>query len=98
MIIRMFAVKGGHFHPTNCLERFSAMRDISDPTIKLQIYDKYKDDYTDNSRYIFKELVQQNNNLKQEKQKVLDSTSFKIGHQIVSSLSFVLKILKFKST
>jgi hypothetical protein len=35
--------------------------------------------------------------LKQEKQKVLDSTSFKIGHRIVSSLSFVLKIFKFKS-
>ncbi|WP_035667972.1 glycosyltransferase family A protein [Flavobacterium sp. 83] len=69
-----------------------------DLELKLQIYDKYKDDYRDNARYIYKELVQQNNNLKQEKQKVLDSTSFKIGHRIVSSLSFVLKILKFKST
>jgi hypothetical protein len=64
----------------------------------LQIYDKYKDDYTDNARYIFTELVRQNNNLKQEKQKVLDSTSYKVGHRIISSISFVLKIFKFKST
>jgi glycosyltransferase involved in cell wall biosynthesis len=70
----------------------------NDLELKLQIYDKYKDDYTDNVRYIYKELVQQNNKLKQEKEKVLDSTSFKIGHRIVSSLSFVLKIVKFKST
>lgn len=76
----------------------TAIATKNDLELKLQIYDKYKEDYTDNARYIFKELVQQNNNLKQEKQKVLDSTSFKIGHQIVSSLSFVLKILKFKST
>ena len=68
----------------------------NDLELKLQIYDKYKDDYTDNARYIFKELVQQNNNLKQEKQNVLDSISFKIGHRIISSLSFVLKIVKFK--
>ena len=45
---------------------------------------------------IYKELVQQNNKLKLEKQKLLDSTSFKIGHCIVSSLSFVLKIIKLK--
>nr|WP_315142929.1 glycosyltransferase family A protein [uncultured Flavobacterium sp.] len=76
----------------------TAIATKNDLELKLQLYDKYKDDYTDNARYIFKELVQQNNKLKQEKQKVLDSTSFKIGHQIVSSLSFVLKILKFKST
>lgn len=76
----------------------TAIATKNDLELKLQIYDKYKDDYTDNARYIYKELVQQNNNLKQEKQKVLDSTSFKIGHRIVSSLSFVLKILKFKST
>lgn len=76
----------------------TAIATKNDLELKLQIYDKYKDDYTDNARYIFKELVQQNNNLKQEKQKVLDSTSFKIGHRIVSSLSFVLKIVKFKST
>jgi glycosyltransferase involved in cell wall biosynthesis len=75
----------------------TAIATKNDLELKLQIYDKYKDDYTDNARYIFKELVQQNNNLKQEKQKVLDSTSFKIGHRIVSSLSFVLKIFKFKS-
>ena len=76
----------------------TAIATKNDLELKLQLYDKYKDDYTDNARYIFKELVQQNNKLKQEKQKVLDSTSFKIGHQIVSSLSFVLKIVKFKST
>ncbi|MDO8317279.1 MAG: glycosyltransferase family A protein [Flavobacterium sp.] len=76
----------------------TAIATKNDLELKLQIYDKYKDDYTDNARYIFKQLVQQNNKLNQEKQKVLDSTSFKIGHQIVSSLSFVLKILKFKST
>jgi hypothetical protein len=70
----------------------------NDLELKLQIYDKYKDDYTDNARFFFKELVQQNNNLMQEKEKVLDSTSFKIGHRIISSLSFVLKIVKFKST
>lgn len=69
----------------------------NDLELKLQIYDKYKDDYTDNARYIFKELVQQNKYFKQEKQKVLDSTSFKIGYLIMSSLSFVLKIFKFKS-
>lgn len=68
-----------------------------DLELKLQIYDKYKDDYKENVRCIYKELVQQNNKLKQEKQKVLNSTSFKIGHRIVSSLSFVLKIVKFKS-
>jgi glycosyltransferase involved in cell wall biosynthesis len=76
----------------------TAIATKNDLELKLQIYDKYKDDYTDNARYIFEQLVQQNNKLKQEKQKVLDSTSFKIGHRIVSSLSFVLKILKFKST
>lgn len=70
----------------------------NDLELKLQIYDKYKDDYTANARNIFKELMQQNNKLKQEKQKLLDSTSFKIGHRIVSSLSVVLKIVKFKST
>ena len=75
----------------------TAIATENDLELKLQIYDKYKDDYTDNARYIFKELVQQNNKLKQEKQKVLDSTSFKIGHRITSSLSFVLKIVKFKS-
>jgi glycosyltransferase involved in cell wall biosynthesis len=76
----------------------TAIATKNDLELKLQIYDKYKDDYTDNARYIFEQLVQQNNKLNQEKQKVLDSTSFKTGHQIVSSLSFVLKILKFKST
>nr|WP_315164848.1 glycosyltransferase family A protein [uncultured Flavobacterium sp.] len=76
----------------------TAIATKNDLELKLQIYDKYKADYTDNARYIFKELVQQNNKLKQEKQKVLDSTSFKIGHRIVSSLSFVLNTLKFKST
>lgn len=70
----------------------------NDLELKLQIYDKYKNDYTDNMRYIFKELVKQNNKLKQEKQKVLDSTSFKVGHRIISSLSFVFKIIKFKFT
>jgi glycosyltransferase involved in cell wall biosynthesis len=75
----------------------TAIATKNDLELKLQIYDKYKDDYTDNARYIFKELMHQNNKLKQEKQKVLDSTSFKIGHRIVSSLSFVLKIFKFKS-
>ena len=74
----------------------TAIATENDLELKLQIYDKYKDDYTDNARYIFKELVQQNNKLKQEKQKVLDSTSFKIGHRFLSSLSFVLKIVKFK--
>lgn len=69
----------------------------NDLELKLHIYDKYKDDYADNARYIFKELVQLNNKLKQEKQKVVDSTSFKIGHRIMSSLSVVLKIVKFKS-
>lgn len=76
----------------------TAIATKNDLELKLQIYDKYKDDYTDNARYIYKELVQQNNKLKEGKQKVLDSTSFKIGHRITSSLSFVLKILKFKST
>lgn len=76
----------------------TAIAKRNDLALKLQIYDKYQDDYTDNARYIFKELVQQNNNLNQEKQKVLDSTSFKIGHRIISSLSFVLKIVKFKSS
>ena len=75
----------------------TAIATKNDLELKLRIYDKYKDDYTDNARYIFKELVQQNNKLKQEKQKVLDTTSFKIGHRITSSLSFVLKIVKFKS-
>lgn len=69
----------------------------NDLELKLHIYDKYQDDYADNARYIFKELVQQNNKLKEEKQKVVDSTSFKIGHRIISRLSFVLKIVKFKS-
>lgn len=65
----------------------------NDLELKLQIYDKYKDDYTDNARYIYKELVQQNNKLKEEKQKVLDSTSFKLGQRIVSLFSFIKKYL-----
>ena len=76
----------------------TAIATKNDLELKLQIYDKYKDDYTDNARYIYKELVQQNNKLKEEKQKVLDSTSFKIGHRIVAWFSFIKKILKSKST
>lgn len=75
----------------------TAIATRNDLELKLHIYDKYHDDYADNARYIFKELVQQNNKLKHEKQKVVDSTSFKIGHRIISMLSFVLKIVKFKS-
>jgi glycosyltransferase involved in cell wall biosynthesis len=74
----------------------TAIATKNDLELKFQLYDKYKNDYTANARYIFKEFVQQNNKLKHEKQKVIDSTSFKIGHRIVSSLSFVLKLFKYK--
>ena len=76
----------------------TAIATKNDLDLKLQMYDKYKDDYTDNARYIYKELAQQNNKLNAEKQKVLDSTSFKIGHRIVASFSFIKRILKFKLT
>lgn len=86
------------FNYSDIKESRTAIATKNDLELKLQLYDKYKDDYTDNARYIYKVLVQQNNDLKQEKQKVFDSTSFKIGHRIISSLSCVLKIFKFKST
>ena len=74
----------------------TAIATKNDLELRLQMYDKYKDDYVENARYIFKELVQQNNKLEREKEKVLDTTSFKIGHRITSSLSYVLKLFKFK--
>lgn len=62
----------------------------NDVALRLQMYDKYQKDYQEHGKYLFEELIKQNNKLKLEKQKLIETTSFKLGHKITSTVQGVI--------
>ncbi|KQC34145.1 family 2 glycosyl transferase [Nonlabens sp. YIK11] len=56
----------------------------NDLELRLKIYEKYREDYEENSKYFFKELIEKNNMLKRDNAKLLESTSFKLGHAFIT--------------
>lgn len=85
------------FNYTDSAESRTSVAEMHDETLRLQMFDKYKEDYIHNVRFILKGLIQQNNKLQKEKQNVLNSTSFKFGHLFLSKLSWLFNLFKFKS-
>lgn len=66
----------------------------NDVQLRLQMYDKYQLDYQEHGRFLFEELIKKNNKLKIEKQKIIDTTSFKLGHKITSTVQGVINTVK----
>lgn len=66
----------------------------NDVQLRLQMYDKYQMDYQEHGKYLFEELIKQNSKLKVEKQKLRDTSSFKLGHKITSTVQRVINTVK----
>ena len=69
----------------------------NDEALRLQMYDKYQKDYQEHGKYFFQEFIKQNNKLKLEKQKLLDTTSFRLGHRITSMIQSVINTVTPKA-
>ncbi len=66
----------------------------NDTALRLQMYKKYEFDYQKYGSYIFEELIRENLKLKTEKQKILHTTSFKIGHKITATVQGIINFFK----
>lgn len=64
--------------------------------LKMYLYEKYKKDYTIYAELIYQELISINHRLKQEKLDLLETTSFKMGNLILSTVNKILTTFKIK--
>ncbi|AGC77410.1 hypothetical protein LX97_01709 [Nonlabens dokdonensis] len=65
-----------------------------DLELRMQLFDKYRQDYKQHDAYFFKEFIKENHRLRKENQRIKNSRSFKWSHSIISLVERLKKIVK----
>ncbi|RMB57430.1 glycosyltransferase family 2 protein [Dokdonia sinensis] len=82
------------FNYTDTLDSRTYTANENDLALKLKIYEKYESDYREHGKYIYEQLHRKCNILLKDKQKIVDTTSFKLGHSITSIVSRIITPVK----
>ncbi len=82
------------FNYTETKDSRTGLATINDTKLRMQLYEKYKADYEKYAQQHFKSLIIKNNKLKIEKHKVLETTSFRVGHAITATLRRLISPFK----
>lgn len=67
-----------------------------DLELRMQLFDKYREDYKQHDAYFFKEFIKENHRLRKENQRIKNSRSFKWSHSIITFVEGLKKIVKTK--
>lgn len=65
-----------------------------DLELRMQLFDKYREDYKQHGAYFFKEFIKENHRLRKENQRIKNSRSFKWSHSIITFVQGLKKIVK----
>lgn len=66
-----------------------------DLELRMQLFDKYLQDYKQHDTYFFKEFIKENNRLRKENQRIKNSTSFKWSHSVIKTFEHIKRLFKF---
>ena len=66
----------------------------NDLELRMQLFNKYRQDYKQHDAYFFREFIKENNRLKKENQRIKNSRSFKWSRSIITIAEGLKKIVK----
>lgn len=81
----------------NYVDSESSRNDVAtaqDVALRLQIFDKYREEYDRFNEFFFTEFIKENNRLNKENQRIKNSTSFKWSHSIITALEKIKNVFK----